>query len=234
MSMARMTEIPPARNKGIEDDAGDRQSRSPFFDGDRQEKGFGTLEHPDQKGEGEDGHDPELITGDGQKMGCSCSDKVFLDILRDVSLLPQHEGLKDPGARRLRLSLYELTDPIPPSLDLKEQGVFKSLTDLHPSVSYGQKADGVNPFKGEMAFVGEDARVSKSPGGIEPADKSKTVPCMERTPLFLQKEKERPLGWKMTVGQDGLLGFGSGVACLPGSDGGYGRRSLRWRFDRIR
>ena len=34
---------PSARNKGIEDDTGDRQACSPFLNGDRQEEIFGAL-----------------------------------------------------------------------------------------------------------------------------------------------------------------------------------------------
>jgi hypothetical protein len=65
----------------------------------------------------------------------------------------------------------------------------------------------MDPFKGEMAFVGEDPRVSKSSRGIEPADESKTVAFVKRPPLLLQEEKEGATHRKMAVRKDDLLRF---------------------------
>ena len=49
----------------------------------------------------------------------------------------------------------------------------------------------MNSFKGEMAFIGETARVLKSTGGIEPAQKTEAVSQMERDRLLLKKEKKK-------------------------------------------
>jgi hypothetical protein len=51
----------------------------------------------------------------------------------------------------------------------------------------------VNLFKGEMTFIRKGAGVTKSARGIEPADESKTIPCMKGSAFLLQEEKERAL-----------------------------------------
>jgi hypothetical protein len=132
-------------------------------------------------------------------MGCSCQDKTLLHLIRDLFLFPQDEGFEDSSVRRLRLLFNELTDPVPPSLDLAEQRVFYALADLYPAAFYRYKSDGMNLLEGEMAFIGEDTRVSKSMRRIELADESKAIPCMKGAAFFLYKEKERALDRDETV-----------------------------------
>src|SRR4030042_6544038 len=103
-------------------------------------------------------------------MGRSREDKSFLHLFGDVPLLSQYKGFENSRVRKLGLLLQEMTDMISPTFDLKEHRVFKSLTDFNPTVLYRQKSDGVNLLKGEMTLVREYPRVSKSVGGMKPAD----------------------------------------------------------------
>jgi hypothetical protein len=48
----------------------------------------------------------------------------------------------------------------------------------------------MNSFEGEMAFIGETARVMKSTGGIEPAQKTEAVSQMEGDRLLFKKEEK--------------------------------------------
>jgi hypothetical protein len=67
------------------------------------------------------------------------------------------------------------------------------LPDLHPTPVSGQETDGVDPLKGQMAFVGEDARIVKSPWRMNSAQESEAISQTERDVFLLEEEKEMAL-----------------------------------------
>src|SRR4030067_2426223 len=114
-----------------------------------------------------------------------------------------------------------MTEVIPPFLDSQKYGIFKALAHLDPHLLIGHESDGMNSFKGEAPFVGEDTRIMKSMRALEPAEKPEAVPHMEGPPLPLYKKEEMAFHRGVTVSGDPLLGFdqklGPGPSPLRGT-----------------
>jgi hypothetical protein len=79
----------------------------------------------------------------------------------------------------------------------------------------------MNPFKGEVAFVGENARIMKPMWPVKPAKKPEPVSHMELGVLLFQKEEEMAFGGDAAVSGDDLVGFdqklGSALSSLRGT-----------------
>jgi len=192
-------------NEGVDDDAGNGQRGSQLSDGNREKKKFRALQNPNERREGKDSNNSELISGNSQKMSGPREDETVLHLLRKVSLFTQHEGFKNSRGERRGFLFKKITDVAPPTLYPEEERIFRPVPDFHPSVFHRKKSNGVNLFKGEMALVRKPARITESLGGIKPTQKSEAVSDMEGPALFFQKEKEVTLGRKMVARSDHLL-----------------------------
>lgn len=140
-----------------------------------------------------------MISRNGQKVSDPRSDEKFFHLLRNISLFTQNQGLKDGGRGWPSLFLQEVTDMIPPGLDPQEDGIFKSLADFHPHLLLGEETDHMDSFKGEIAFIGEDARVMKSMGAIEFTEKPETISKMKGPVLLFSKKEETAFHRNVTV-----------------------------------
>jgi hypothetical protein len=79
----------------------------------------------------------------------------------------------------------------------------------------------MNPFKGEVAFVGENARITKSMWLVKPAEKPEPVSHMELGILLFQKKEEMAFHGDVAVSGDDLVRFdqklGSALSSLWGT-----------------
>jgi hypothetical protein len=74
----------------------------------------------------------------------------------------------------------------------------------------------MNPFKGEVAFVGENARITKSMWLVKPAEKPEPVSYMERRVLLLQKKEEMAFHRDVAVSGDDPVRFNQKLGSGPG------------------
>jgi hypothetical protein len=128
---------PSPRNEHIKEDTRDGQAGRQFLNRDREEEEFGTLQGPNQQREGKEGHDPKMIPRDGQEMGDPRDDEIFLQLIGNISLLAQDEGLEYARRREMRLPLQKISNMIPPPLDLDEDRILISFSDFNAQVSIG-------------------------------------------------------------------------------------------------
>jgi len=77
----------------------------------------------------------------------------------------------------------------------------------------------MNLLEGEMAFIGEDTRVSKSTRRIELADESKAISCAKGATFFFQKEKQRAYHREKTVRENDLFGLNQKLSVFRGTTG---------------
>jgi hypothetical protein len=79
----------------------------------------------------------------------------------------------------------------------------------------------MNPFKGEVAFVGENARITKPMWLVKPAEKPEPVSYMEMGVLLFQKKEEMAFHGDVAVSGDYLVRFdqklGSALSSLWGT-----------------
>jgi hypothetical protein len=119
-------------NEGVKEDERKGQARCPFFDRDGEEKKFRTFEDPEEQGERKKGNDSEMITGDGQKMGNSCDNKVFVDFLWDIISLTQDKSLKNSGRRWMGFPLKKVADMTSHFLNRVEKRILRIFPDGDP------------------------------------------------------------------------------------------------------
>jgi hypothetical protein len=86
----------------------------------------------------------------------------------------------------------------------------------------------VNPFKREIAFVGESAWVMESMWAMKFAPESKSVPHLQRLRFLLQKDQKPAFDSEMLFGVDDLLGANPQL-CPPM---GLLRRTIERPFQR--
>ena len=79
----------------------------------------------------------------------------------------------------------------------------------------------MNPFKGEVAFVGENARITKPMWPMKPAEKPEPVSYVESGVLLFQKKEEMAFHGDVTVSGDDFMRFdqklGSALSSLWGT-----------------
>ena len=160
-----------------------------------------------------------MISRDGQEVGNSCGDEMFSHLLRNVSLFSQNQGLKNGRGWRVGFPFEEISYMIPPCFDPEEEGIFKSLPDFNPTVSSDKKSDGMNPFKGKMAFIGESARIAKSARRMKPAEESKAISYLERLSVLFEKKKEMAFNRDVAVRKNDLLGSDQKLGSFQGTMG---------------
>mgnify|MGYP005837350879 CR=1 FL=1 len=163
---------PCARYERVENNAGNRESCSPFLHKGGEEDDFRSFQNPYEKGIGEEGDNSQVITRDGEEVGDACPAERFLHFVRDVSLLAEDEGLEDPRTGRIAFALKETTDMVPPGLDPKEERISVPLSYLDPSFIHGQECNDANPFEGKLPLVRKPPRVLKASRGAEAAEDS--------------------------------------------------------------
>jgi len=83
-----------------------------------------------------------------------------------------------------------MANVISPGFNPEQDGVFKTFPHFNEHLFFGQESDGVNPFKGEISFVGENAGVTKSMRTLEPTEKTDPVSGPKRVGLPFHEEKE--------------------------------------------
>ena len=97
-------------------------------------------------------------------MGNACPDERLLDFFGNISLFTQDKGLENPGTGGTRFPFEKKTDAVPPALNPKEERIMKSFSDSDTDALLREEGNGINLAKGEMALIGKDPRIAKSPG----------------------------------------------------------------------
>jgi len=106
---------------------------------------------------------------------------------------------------------------VPPGFDPEKEGIDQSLPDFDPPLSFGKKPDGLYPFKGQVSFIAESARIMKSSRPGELALKSKMISEMKGIAFFFEEEEKVPFHRDMAIGQNHLMRFDRQLCSIRGA-----------------
>lgn len=91
----------------------------------------------------------------------------------------------------------------------------ESLANFNPQSLARQEPDGINPFKSKMVFVGKNARIMKSMGGMKSAKKPDLISKAQRGRLLLHKKEQVAFHGDAVVFRNNLLSLDEKLRSSP-------------------
>jgi hypothetical protein len=130
---------------------------------------------------------------------------MLFHLLRNVSLLTQHEGFQNAGGGVTCPLLKKEADPIPPTFHVEKEGISEPFANLHQCRFLEGESDGMNSVEGQVAFEGESSRVMKSPGWVKSAPDPQAVSQAKGFHLFFEEEEHAAPDRDGPFPQDNLM-----------------------------
>jgi len=130
---------------------------------------------------------------------------MLFDLLRNVSLLAQHEGFQNAGGGMARPLLKKPADLIPPAFHLEQERVSEPFADLHTGRFLEGESNGMNSVEGQVAFIGKPPGVMKSAGWIKSTPNPEAISRAKGLRFPLEEEEDAALDGNGPFPQDDLV-----------------------------